>query len=99
MKIHTDYGIQNIKPKRTFYYRNERFAICEVPTKLNNMSSPTVLRRLVHFNSGKVIPIPFTSEKTALNCVQTAEKRLDKIFNRVGEEYFYSELSKQEKLN
>ena len=82
-----------------FFYRNERFAICEVPTKLNNMTSPTILRRLVHFNSGKVIPIQFLSEKTALNCVQTAEKRLDKIFNRVGEEYFYSELSKQEKLN
>jgi len=99
MQIITDFGRKNIKPKKTFYYREERFAICEVPTKLNDMTSPTVLRRLVHFSSGKVIPIQFLSEKTALNCVQTAEKRLDKIFKTVGEEYFYSELSKQEKLN
>lgn len=99
MKIKTHFGIKEIKPKKTFQFKNERFAICEVPTKLNDMTSPTTLRRLVHFNSGKVIPIIFTSEKTALNCVQTAEKRLDKIFKTVGEEYFYSELSKQEKLN
>ena len=45
------------------------------------------------------LSVPFLAEKTALDCVATANKRLDKIRDRVGDEFFYEELEKQDKLN
>lgn len=99
MKVRTDFGEKKIKPAKTFHYKEEKFAICEVPSKLEGMTSPTVLRRLVHFSSGKIIPIVFLSEKTALKCIETAKIRLEKIRKRVGDDFYYNELSKQEKLN
>jgi len=99
MKIRTDYGTKKIKPQKTFYFKEVRFAICEVPSKFNGNTTPTTLRKLVHFNSGKLIPVTFLSEKTALKCVETAEKTLNRIFNKVGSEYFYNEINKQIKLN
>ncbi len=99
MRIRTDFGVKKIKPNRTFFYKEIRFAICEVPSRLDGLESPTVIRRLVHFNSGKIIPITFVAEKTAIDCVATANKRLDKIRTRVGDEFFFDELNKQDKLN
>lgn len=99
MRIRTDFGEKKIKPNKTFFYKEIRFAICEVPSKLDGLESPTVIRRLVHFKSGKIIPITFLAEKTALDCVNTANKRLDKIRDRVGNDFFFGELEKQDKLN
>jgi len=100
MFVLTDFGRKEIKQRKTFEYKNHIFVIIELPIK--NGSTPDRLMnllRLVHYNSGRTIPIGFTVEKTIKSYIDTSLLKLKALEERYGSEAFEKELSKHETIN
>jgi hypothetical protein len=97
MKIITqNFNIVEVRPKKKFYYLGETWAVVPYPSELEG--STFVQNKVVHFETGIVIPLNTNGETMAAFIIR-AENSLNDIFKSLGAKEFKKEINKYTKIN
>lgn len=100
MKVITDFGIQELKPKKVFEMFNEKFAIVNLPRKYYNSDEPVLVRTVIHCDTGTPMPsFSFQHKETLKISLEKSISGIESIYKRIGEEKFRSEINKCNKIN
>jgi len=93
MKVLTEFGEKEIKQKKVFEYNNHVFTLCEVSNNKRN------LIRCIHYYSGKILPINYTSQSTLKSHIEESKRQLKIFEDKVGEQTFKKELNRFKTIN
>lgn len=90
MKVLTDFGIMEIKPKKTFVFDNVKFCLLDVPQMYLNAKEPLIMRRIAEYKTSSRLPISFSHKQTnksmieqAIEFLSEAKKQGHNIFEMV----------------
>ena len=97
MKIVTDFGIQEVKPKKMFEYNGYNWCIVNKEYKYMNSEDKMLLLCVVEYTTGKTLPISI-SHKQTLKSIETQAKDLISNFINLGVKVD-EEINKFEKIN
>ena len=99
IKIVTELGIHETKPKKVFDCKGQDFAIVDFPYKYMNSTEISYTRKIVHFNTGISVPVYAQHKQTLKDFIRVGIDSINGIFERIGEENFNLEISKHNPIN
>jgi hypothetical protein len=100
MKIITQgFEIVEVRPKKKFYYLGETWAIVSYPSEIVGGGELYYSNKIVHFDTGVIIPLNAINKETLNSFIIRAESVLNGIFKSLGAKKFKAEINKHTKIN
>jgi hypothetical protein len=99
IKIVTELGIFDVKPKRIFEHNNIKYAIVPFPYKYLNSEDISYMDKCIHYQSGYHIPIYNNFSKTIKGLIEKSIEILDMLYKDLGKDKFIEQINSKEVIN
>ena len=101
IKVKTDFGILDLKVRKTFEFLTHKFALVDYPVKYMNSKEPLILTKCVSINKGMIAV--FTAKhhgQTLKDYVNVCVKSLEVFLHKAGSnEAFLNQIETFETIN